>query len=156
MFCMINIQTRGLVLKWTTEGKTQQRIADLIGCNQTSVSRLIAKYHKTGNVKNLFRSGRPTPLTRNVLVKLKSEFKKEAREANRKFCSIDVKQFSQIIEKKINKRYSTRHVERILHRLDFSRITPRPQHIKNDPKKVAKFRHDLKKNFKKSIWIMKS
>src|SRR3990167_2739195 len=122
---MINLQTRELVLKWTKKGKTQQQIADLVGCNQSAISRLIVKYNKTGNVKNLPRSGRPTPLTKNTLAKLKTEFKKKAREAN--------------------KNYSTRHVERILHRLNFSRITPRSQHIKNDQAKVNEFRMEFKK-----------
>jgi transposase len=152
---MINLQARELVLKWNNEGKTQQQIADLVGCNQSAVSRLIDKYNKTGKVKNLPRSGRPTPLTKKTLSKLKTEFRKEAKAANKNFCSIDVKQFSKLIEGKTNKKYSMRHVERILHRLDFSRITPRPQHIKNDPKKVEEFRTDFKKNLKNSIWVMK-
>src|SRR3989338_1588010 len=152
---MINLQTRELVLKWNNEGKTQQQIADLVGCNQSAISRLIVKYNKTGNLKNLPRSGRPTPLTKKNLAQLKAEFRKEALAANKKFCSIEVKQFSQIIEKKVNKKYSARHVERILHKLSFSRITPRSQHIKNDPKKVAEFRREFKKNLKKSIWVMK-
>jgi len=151
---MINLQTRELVLKWKREGKAQQQIADLIGCNQSAVSRLIVKYKKTGSVKNLPRSGRPTPLTKKTLAKLKAEFKKEARAANKNFCSIDVKQFSQMVEDKTKKKYSIRHVERILHKLDFSRITPRPQHIKNDPKKVKKFREEFKKNSKRSMWVM--
>jgi transposase len=152
---MIPIQTRELVLKWNNEGKTQQQIADLVGCNQSAISRLIVKYNKTGKVKNLPRSGRPTPLTNATLKKLKKEFVREARAANKKFCSVDVKQFSEMIEKKSKKKYSLRHVERILHRLDFSRITPRPQHIKNDPKKVKEFRTEFKKNLKNSIWVMK-
>src|SRR3989344_8306591 len=142
---MINLQTRELILKWDTEGKTQQQIADLVECNQSAISRLIVKYNKTGSVKNLPRSGRPTPLTGKTLAKLKTEFKREAVTANKNFCSIDVKQFSEIIEKKIHKKYTRRHVERILHKLDFSRITPRPQHIKNDPVKVAEFREEFKK-----------
>lgn len=152
---MINLQTRELVLKWKKEGKTQQQIAALVGCNQSAISRLVAKYKKTGSVKNMPRSGRPTPLTKKTLAKLKAEFRKEARAANKNFCSIDVKQFSQIIENKTKKEYSTRHVERILHKLDFSRITPRPQHIKNDPKKANAFREEFKKNSKQRIWAMK-
>lgn len=151
---MINLQTRELVLKWKSEGKTQQQIADLIGCNQSAVSRLIVKFKKTGSVKNLRRSGRPTPLTKKTLAKLKAEFEKQARAANKNFCSIDVKQFSQIIEKETSKKYTVRHVGRILHKLDFSRITPRPQHIRNDPKKVGKFREEFKKNFKRNTWVM--
>ncbi len=152
---MINLQTRKLVLKWTNEKKTQQQIAALIGCNQSAISRLLTKYKQTGGINNLPRSGRPTPLTKQTLSRLKTEFRKEALAANKKFCSLDVKQFSQIIEKKVNKKYSTRHVERVLHKLSFSRITPRPQHIKNDPKKVAEFRREFKKNLKNNMWIMK-
>ena len=152
---MINLQTRELVLKWTKDGKRQQQIADLIGCNQSAVSRLIVKYKKTGNVQNIPRSGRPTPLTKDTLKKLKTTFRKEARTANKKFCSINTKQFSQMIEKETEKKYSPRHVERILHKLEFSRITPRSQHIKNDPTKVEEFRQEFKKNEKQSMWIMK-
>lgn len=152
---MINLQTRELIIKWTKEDKTQQEIANLSGCNQSAVSRLIAKYKKTGSIKNIARSGRPTPLNKNTLIKLKKEFKKQAKAANKNFCSIDVKQFSQIIENETDKKYSTRHVERILHKLDFSRITPRPQHIKNNPQKVKEFREEFKKNLKNNTWIMK-
>src|SRR3989344_4927629 len=102
---MINLQTRELVLKWTKQGKTQQEIADLAGCHQSAISRLIVKYKKTGSTKNRFRSGRPTPLTKETLSKLKKEFVKKAHAANKKFCSIEVKQFSQIIEKETNKKY---------------------------------------------------
>lgn len=153
---MINLQTRELVLKWKNAGKSQQQIADLVGCNQSSVSRLVLKYSKTGNIKNLPRSGRPTPLTKKNLAKLKAQLQKEAREANKKYCSVDVKQFSDIIERETNKKYTIRHVERILHKLDFSRITPRPKHIRNDPKKVDEFRREFKKNFKNNTWVMKS
>ena len=152
---MINLQTRELILKWTKENKTQQEIANLSGCNQSAVSRLLEKYRKTGSIKNRLRSGRPTPLNKKTLTKLKKEFKKKAIAANKNYCSIDVKQFSQIIEKETDKKYSTRHVERVLHKLDFSRITPRPQHIKNNPKKVKEFREDFKKNLKNNTWIMK-
>lgn len=151
---MINLQTRELVLKWKREKKTQQQIADLVGCNQSAVSRLIAKFNKTGSVNNMARNGRPTPLTKKTMAKLRMEFRKEARAANKKFCSVDTKRFSQILESKAGRKYSTRHVQRILHKLDFSRITPRSQHIKNDPKKVDSFREEFKKNFKKSMWVM--
>ena len=151
---MIKLPTRELILRWKKEGKTQQEIAALAGCNQSSISRLIAKYKQTGDVKNLPRSGRPTPLTKNMLAKLKKEFAKEARAANKKFCSIDAKQFSKKIENKTKKKYSDRHVMRILHRIDFSRITPRSQHIRNDPEKIAEFRDEFKKNSKRSIWVM--
>jgi transposase len=151
---MINLQTRELVLKWTTQRKTQQEMAELAGCHQSAISRLLAKHKKTGSIKNQHRSGRPTPLTNETLAKLKKDFAKKARAANKKFCSIDTKKFSELIQKTTGKNYTTRHVERILHKLDFSRITPRSQHIKNDPAKVAAFRDEFKKNSKPSTWVM--
>lgn len=152
---MINLQTRELVLKWKKEGKTQQQIADLIGCNQSAISRLIVKYNKTGSVKNRPRSGRPTPLTKTTLANLKAELTKKVKEANKHYCSIETKQFSDLIEKATKKKYSARHVQRLLHRLDFSRITPRTKHIKNDPAKVKLFREEFKKNLKRSTWVLR-
>ncbi len=152
---MINLQTRELVLRWNAEGKTQEKIADLVGCSQSSICRLIDKFDKTGSVKNLPRSGRPTPLTKETLKTLKREFRKKALEANKKFCSVNLKEFSEIVEQKTYKKYSPRHIQRMLHRLEFSRITLRPQHIKNDPKKVEEFRAEFKKNSTNSIWVMK-
>src|SRR3989338_7663584 len=121
---MINLQTRELILKWKKEGKRQQQIAELVGCNQSSVSRLIRKYNKTGSIKNRPRSGRPTLLTKKTLAKLKEELTKKVKEANKHYCSMDTKHFSELIEKASKKKYSTRHVQRILHKLNFSRITP--------------------------------
>ncbi len=152
---MINLQTRELVLKWKKEGKKQQQIADLVGCNQSAISRLIAKHKKTGSVKNMPRSGRPTPLTKKALAKLKTELTKKVKEANEHYCSIDTKQFSDLIEGTAKRKYSPRHVQRLLHKLDFSRITPRAKHIKNDPAKVQLFREDFKKNSKHSTWVLR-
>jgi len=152
---MINLQTRELILKWKKEGKKQQQIAELVGCNQSSVSRFIEKYNRTKSIKNIPRSGRPTPLTGNTLSKLKAELTKKVKVANMNYCSIDTKQFSDLIEKASMKKYSQRHVQRILHKLDFSRITPRAKHIKNDPAKVEAFRKEFKKNSIRSIWVTK-
>lgn len=152
---MLNLQTRELVLKWMKQHKTQQEIADLAGCHQSAISRLISKYKKTGTIQNRFRSGRPTPLNKKTLAKLKEDFARKTRAVNKKFCSINTKEFSSLIEEKTGKKYTMRHVERILHKINFSRITPRSQHIKNDPEKVAVFRDEFKKNFKPNTWIMK-
>jgi len=151
---MLNLQTRELVLKWANQGKSQQEIAALAGCHQSAVSRLLVKYKRTGSLKNGFRCGRPTPLTEETLAKLKEDFTERARAANKNFCSINTKKFSDLIEQTTHRKYSPRHVERILHKLDFSRITPRSQHIKNDPAKVAAFRHEFKKNSNRSMWVM--
>lgn len=149
---MIPLQTRKLVLKWNNEGKTQQQIANLVGCNQSAVSRLITKYNKTGDVSNLPRSGRPTKLTKTRMAKLKSEIMVVIKKANEKFCAISTKQIADLISKEVGKSYSHRHVERLLHKMDFSLVTPRPKHIRHDQKKVNTFREEFKKNLRRSMW----
>lgn len=152
---MLNLTQRELIIKLAKQGKKQQDIAGIIGCSQPTVNMWLQREKQGYSLLTLPRSGRPTLLTKKTLAKLKKEFITEARAANKNFCSISTKQFSELIEKKIKKKYSSRHVERILHRLDFSRITPRPKHIKNDPKKVKLFREEFKKNLKQHTWVMK-
>ena len=151
---MLNLTQRELIVKLSKQRKNQQEIADIIGCSQPTINLWLQREKHGLSLKTLPRSGRPTPLTKKTLTKLKKEFAKKAREANKKFCSINTKQFSQMINTKTNKNYSARHLRRILHKLDFSRITPRSQHIKNDPAKVAAFRQEFKKNLKRSMWVM--
>jgi transposase len=76
--------------------------------------------------------------------------------ANKKFCSLSTKHLKEIIEKEVGHAYSIRHVERIMHKLGFSQVKPRSQHIKHDQKKVDEFRAMFKKNFNRSIWVLPS
>ncbi|HLC20313.1 MAG TPA: winged helix-turn-helix domain-containing protein [Candidatus Nanoarchaeia archaeon] len=152
---MLNLTQRELIVKLSKQRKNQQEIADIIGCSQPTVNLWLQREKKGLSLKTLPRSGRPTPLTTKTLAKLKKEFEKEARDANKNFCSINTKQFFQMINQKTNKNYSPRHLRRILHKLNFSKITPRSQHIKNDPEKVEEFRQEFKKNFKQNTWIMR-
>lgn len=151
---MISIKERGLVIQWDDKGKTQEEIAELLGCNQTSIGRIIRKYKRFGSVANLPRSGRPTNLTKQNLARLKDKISTEIKEVNNEYCSVSTRQISKLIHREIGETYSLRHVERIMHKLGFSLITPRPQHIRHDQNKVDKFRDDFKKNFSRSIWVM--
>lgn len=152
---MLNLTQRELIVKLSKQKKKQQEIANIIGCSQPTVNFWLQQEKEGRTLKTLPRSGRPTPLTKRTLAKLKKEFANDAREANKKFCSINTKQFSKLINEKTNKNYSIRHIRRILHKIDFSRITPRSQHIRNDPAKVESFREEFKKNSKQSTWVMK-
>lgn len=152
---MLNINQRELIVKLWTQGKKQQEISALIGCSQPSVCLWIKRHKKGKSLKTLPRSGRPTLLTKKNLAKLKQKITVEVKAANKKYCSLNTKQLAEIIFREIGEEYSIRHVERIMHKLDFSRITPRSQHIKNDPIKVDEFQNEFKKNFKRNMWIMK-
>lgn len=151
---MLNITQREMIVRLSKQSKKQQEIANMIGCSQPTVNLWLQRERKGLSLKTLPRSGRPTPLTKKTLKLLKREFAHKAREANKKFCSINTKQFNTLLTEITNKNYSPRHVRRILHELHFSRITPRSQHIKNDPLKVAAFREEFKKNSNKSTWVM--
>lgn len=149
---MLSIKERKLILKWNQEGKTQQEIAELLGCHQSSVSRLLLKHKRKGTIANLPRSGRPTKLTKSVLTKLKHKITEMIKKANEKFCSVSTKEIAETIKKEVGRAYSHRHVERILHKMDFSLVTPRPKHVRHDQKKVDAFRKEFKKNFRRSMW----
>ncbi len=153
---MLTVEQRKIILKLREEGKKQQQIADIIGCSQVTVSKWISGYKSGRTLETLPRSGRPTKLKEKLLKKLRAKLFKEIKRVNKKFCSLDTKQLSEIIEKEVGKKYSLRHVERLMHKLGFSLITPRSEHIKHDPKKVEEFRDEFKKNFKRNIWIMSS
>ena len=144
-----------MIVTLSKQRKNQQEIANTIGCSQPTVNFWLQREKKGLSLQTMPRSGRPTPLTKKTISRLKKEFGEKAREANKKFCSITTKQFSQMINSSTNRNYSPRHLRRILHKLDFSRITPRSQHIKNDPEKVAAFRQEFKKNLKQNTWVMK-
>ena len=151
---MIPIQKRELIVEWDKKGKTQQEIAELLNCNQSSVSRFLRKYEQNGFVQNLPRSGRPTKLTKKNLSQLKDKILAKIKDANNEFCSVSTKQIGNIIRQEIGETYSLRHVERIMHKLGFSLITPRPQHIRHDQEKVDTFRDEFKKKFNRSMWAM--
>ena len=153
---MLTPQQREMIVNLHKDGKRQQQIAQLIGCSQAAVSKWLSGYKRGRTLETLPRSGRPTKLTENRLKKLKAKLLLAVRGANEKYCSLNTKQLSGIIKAEVGKDYSLRHVERIMHKLGFSLITPRASHIRHDHKNVDEFREDFKKNFKRSTWVLSS
>lgn len=153
---MITPQQRELIVKLDNEGKNQQYIAALIGCSQPTVHRWIVHGKKGRTFLTLPRSGRPTKLSGKKLLAVKKAISDEITRANEKYGSINTKQIAEIIRREIGEQYTLRHVERIMHKLGFSLITPRPQHLRHDQKKVDDFRDEFKKNLKKRTWIIPS
>ena len=139
-------------MQWNHKGKTQEEIAELLDCHQSSVSRLLKKHKRKGIVSNLPRSGRPTKLNKTVLARLRYKIGQMIKKSNKNFCAVSTKQVAMVVEQEVGKTYSHRHVERLLHKMDFSLVTPRPKHVRHDQKNVDTFREEFKKNFKKSMW----
>jgi putative transposase len=153
---MLTVQQREMVVKLKFDGKTQQQIAALIGCSQAAVSKTVARYEAGRTLETLSRSGRPTKLTDMVLKKVKRRLLSEVLDANRRYCSLSTKQLGDLIKEEVGRQYSIRHVERTMHRLGFSLVKPRPRHLKQDPKRVEKFREEFKKNLGRSTWVLSS
>lgn len=153
---MLNKQQREIIIKLKQDGKKQQQIAQLIGCSQAAVSKWLFKYKFGRTLETLPRSGRPTKLTKSKLENVKAKLMLEIKKVNEKYCSLNTKQLGDIIKKEVGIEYSMRHVERIMHKLGFSLITPRTRHIKHDQKKVDEFKDMFKKNFKRSTWVLYS
>lgn len=151
---MITIKERELITKLHQQGKNQQEIADLLGCSQPTVHKWITRFKRGKTLNTLPRSGRPTKLTGKNLSQLKDKILAKIKDANNEFCSVSTKQVGNIIRQEIGETYSLRHVERIMHKLGFSLITPRPQHIRHDQEKVDTFRDEFKKKFNRSMWAM--
>jgi len=151
---MLSIQERKLVVNLYDKGKKQEEIADIIGCSQPTVHFWINNNKKGRTLETLPKSGRPTELTENNLKKLKKKIHVIIKERNEEYNSTSTKEVRDIIKQEIKVTYSIRHIERLMHKLGFSLITPRPQHIKHSQDKVDKFRDDFKKNSNQNIWVM--
>jgi len=152
---MLSLAERKLIVKLHETGKKQQEIADLIGCVQSAVNRWIQRSKITNSLESRPRSGRPTKLKGETLERVKKKILARIKSANAEYNSVSTKQLGDIIRREIGETYSMRHVERIMHKLGFSLIMPRPQHVRHDQEKVDTFRDEFKKNLCRNIWIMK-
>ena len=151
---MLSKKERELIISLHDKGKKQEEISELIGCSQPTVHRWIKHNSHGRTLDTLPKSGRPTKLTKNNIAKLKKKIVATVESANKDFCSVNTKQIGKIIHQEIGEMYSLRHVERIMHKLGFSLIAPRPQHLRHDQEKVDKFREEFKKNSNRRIWAM--
>ncbi len=148
---MISISERKIIMRLHAQGKTQQTIANIVGCSQQMVSRWIYRFKKTNSLESRPRSGRPTKLKGKTLKLVKKKILNKINSANSEYNGVSTKQLKEVIRQEIGKTYSIRHVERIMHKLGFSLITPRPQHLRHDQNKVDTFRDEFKKNLNRNI-----
>ena len=144
---------RELIIDLHNKGKSTYQIADILNVSQTKASFWIRRFKKTKNLQDKQRSGRPTPLTKKKLNFIANAIKSKVLQSNNK-AGISSKEVLHLIENNINKKYSLRHVQRILHKSGFALITPRVNHIKKDEKAQEKFKREFKKNFRKNIWTI--
>jgi transposase len=142
---MLSISERKLIVKLHRQGKKQVEIAQLVGCVQSAVHRWIKRNKTTSNYNSKPRSGRPTKLTSQKMVNIRDKLKQKIEQKNAQFGSVTTKEIREFIHQEIGELYSIRHVERIMHKMGFSLITPRTMHTKHDQQAVDEFREEFKK-----------
>jgi transposase len=148
------IKERELIIKLHKEKRSTYEISSILGISQTKASFWVRRYKKTGNLENLPRSGRPTPLTKDELNSIRNMIKLRMLEP--KVAGISSKEVLNIIEHKIKRKYTLRHTQRLLHKMGLSLITPRVSHIRKDEKAQQKFREEFKKNLSRNMWAIQS
>ena len=152
---MLSIPERKLIVKLHRQGKKQVEISQLVGCAQSAVHRWIKRNRTSSSFISKPRSGRPTKLTTKNISLIKQKVKEKIEQENAQFCSVTTKEIRDIIHREIGELYSLRHVERLMHKMGFSLITPRTTHTKHDQKAVDEFREEFKKKSSRNIWIMR-
>jgi len=143
---------RELIISLHKKNKSTYEIADILGISQTKASFWVRRWKKTGSLNNLPKSGRPTPANKKFL----ESFKQTLLNKTNNKTGLNSKEVLGLLSKKTHKKYSLRQTQRILHKLGFSLIAPRPQHINKDPKAAELFKEEFKKNSKKNIWAIQS
>jgi len=146
---------RELIIQFHKKKKTCREIAFDLEISKSKASFWINRFKKEKSLKDKSRSGCPTPLTKRKLDEIYQEIKSQI-ESNKSKSGTSTKKVKNIIRNKTGKNYSPRHVQRILHKIGFSLITPRVNHIKKNKEAQDKFRREFKKNSPRNIWVIPS
>ena len=146
---------RELIIKLHKEKKKVREIALILGLSKSKVHFWIQRSKKTDSLEDKPRSGRPTPINAKALRSISNLINQRLIQPANKRVGVSTKEVKQLIKNKIKKKYSLRHVERIMHKMGFSLITPRPSHIKKDENAKEKFKVEFKKNLSKNIWAIR-
>ncbi len=148
---------RELIIKLSKEKKTVRKIGSILGISKSKASFWISKFRKSSSLEDKPRTGKPTPLTKEKLWNIKEMIKSKLLSNSKiRKAGISSKEVNDIIEKEVGRKYTLRHVERILHKIGLSLITPRVRHIRKDEGKIKKSKEEFKKNSSRNMWILQS
>ena len=94
---------RELIIKLHDEKKPTREIAKLLGISKSKAAFWVTRYKRTGNLEDKLRSGRPTPLSNEVLRSIAEAIKSQIIQAKGKTGATS-KEVLALIESKINKK----------------------------------------------------
>jgi transposase len=123
---------------------------DITGASRRTVQQWIARYNR-GGIEELLdkpRSGRPALLSTKRAKQLARRIEAGPKDAD------EVSVFTgpavvDLVEREFGVLYSLRGIERLLSRLGFSYLSPRPRHKKTDPQVQEEFKKTSRKYWRK-------
>lgn len=117
------IKERILMVRYSYEGKTSRNIGEMLQCDHALVLFWKKRYVLEGieGLKSRQKSGKPMLLSRRQEETIKNKVAEE--NMNNPWTT---KRVCELIKKETGKKYSPRHVRRMLHKWNFSLLVPRP------------------------------
>ena len=147
---------RLLIIKNYKKGMKLRKIGEVLDIPHTKAHYWIKRYKKYNldGLKTIKQKGKTPLLSPKDLTKIKEYLVNNKLKTNHGipagWNSRDVKFH---IKSNYNISYSLRHIERLLHKLGFSLIKPRPRNIKSSLEKQEDFKKEFKKNLKRNMWV---
>ena len=140
----MRIRLQAVVL--AREGKTAPQVAGALGAARRAVQEWVARYNRAGidGLTEGAHTGKPLKLAKDRHEQLKARLDAGALPADR-VCTLRAVDVKQILEREFNVVYSLKGVYKLLHRLGYSSLAPRPRHKLAGPA--------AQEAFKKVRWI---
>jgi len=128
------IRERLLAVLWAVEGKSALEIARTLHRSRRSVQIWVYRYRDQGltGLENRPRSGRPSRLKRDRLAALETRIEAGPRPEDGS-CRLAGREIQRILAQEFGTVYSLAGTYRLLHRMGYSCLKPRPRHRKTDP-----------------------
>ncbi len=138
-------KSRLLVALKRKEGESMDSIARQLEMKRITVNTILHRFQDRGiSAKDdEKRSGRPSELSRPQLKNLRTQLLKGPRKGQNPLWT--TKMVMDLVEREYRKKYTVRHMRRLLHQLGFSVQKPRPRHYLADPKEQEQFKKTSEK-----------
>jgi|SRR5271170_7056 transposase len=143
----MRIRLQAVVL--AREGKTASQIAAALGAARRAVQEWVARYNRSGveGLKEGVRTGKPPRLAKDRHERFKTRLDGGALSTDG-VCTLRAADVQRILENEFNVVYSLKGVYKLLHRLGYSCLAPRPRHKLADAA--------AQEAFKKVLWMSSS
>jgi transposase len=127
-------QRRFRAVELAREGDTAEDVADALGCARRPVQDWVRRYNEGGMAGLLERrhTGRPARLKEAQEQALRLRLEAGPRRADQT-CVFHGKDVQRILEQEFGVLLKLSSVYALLHRMNYSRLCPRPQHPQADP-----------------------